>query len=240
METSPSWAAITLTVAVFCLAENIHAQGNPPLDAPFQYPTPTPTQTPIENQVVNILRESGKTIWIEGRTLPVTIVQKNGPLWTTSTGETLNVINQRHPSSDTINAPEPRLPVSNIEAGYDLSKRNPDGSWMVKSNGSFYNAKAPQKPDVLTEQRIPDRTAERNAKMEEARKLKAAKDKSMFDVTRCYPQSLEKGNPLNLKVVELWKKLVEQKNSIINDPDAAFIVYSMAAETLGVKPLMPR
>ena len=122
-------------------------------------------------------------------------------------------------------------------AKYDMSRQNPDGSWNVRRDGSFYKAPKSQKIDTaLTEQRIPDRTAQK----EEEKKLKAAKDKSMIDVTRCYPQSLQKGDPLNLKVAELWKTLVQQKNPIINDPDAAFIVYSMAAEMLGVKPLMPR
>jgi len=125
-------------------------------------------------------------------------------------------------------------------ARYDMSRQNPDGSWDVRRDGSFYKAPKSQNQKIdtaLTEQRIPDRSA---IKKEEEKKLKAARDKSVIDVTRCYPQSLQKGDPLNLKVVELWETLVEQKNPIINDPDASFIVYSIAAEMLGVKPLMPR
>jgi len=45
---------------------------------------------------VNILSESGNTVMIEGRSNPVRIIQKNGPLWITDTGEVIQPLNRGH------------------------------------------------------------------------------------------------------------------------------------------------
>ncbi|MEI6070518.1 MAG: hypothetical protein WCS31_01895 [Verrucomicrobiae bacterium] len=70
--------------------------------------------------------------------------------------------------------------------------------------------------------------------------FKAAVEKSRVDVTRCFPQSLEKEHPLHAKAAELWKMMEDQDNPIVSNSDAPFIVYSMAAAMLGIKPIMQR
>ena len=76
MKTSFICAILRVAIA-FYWTENIYAQGRPPLTTP----------------TVNILSESGNSVLIEGRTLPVRIIQKNGPLWITDTGETIHPLN---------------------------------------------------------------------------------------------------------------------------------------------------
>jgi hypothetical protein len=65
-------------------------------------------------------------------------------------------------------------------------------------------------------------------------------EKSKLDVTRCFPQTLDENDPLNLKAAELWKKMTAQNNPMMKQEDAPFLVYSMAAAMLNIKPVMPR
>ena len=56
-------------------------------------------------------------------------------------------------------------------------------------------------------------------------------------VQQFFPQAKDPTDPINVKASELWNTLLSQKSPIIYDEDAQFIVYSMAAAQLGIKPV---
>lgn len=67
-----------------------------------------------------------------------------------------------------------------------------------------------------------------------------AVEKSRADVLRCYPQASDPKDILSVKSAELWKKMEAENNSLVNQADAPFIVFSMVATMLEIKPVMPR
>ena len=56
------------------------------------------------------------------------------------------------------------------------------------------------------------------------------------EVGKVFPMALDPKDPINAKAAELWKRLLNQKNPIAYNSDAPFIVYSMAAAELNIKP----
>ena len=73
------------------------------------------------------------------------------------------------------------------------------------------------------------------------KKTQAQADKSMEDTMRCYPQYLDKNSPLHVKAKELWDKIKDDpENPLCKNPDNTFILYEMAANILGIKPVMSR
>lgn len=99
---------------------------------------------------------------------------------------------------------------------------------------------AKQESDAKYEAEKQFAAQQKQAHADEIRKFNAELAKSTADVKRCFPQSLDPKDPINAKAEELWKTLNEQKTPIVRQADAPFIIYSMAAAMLGIKPIMPR
>jgi hypothetical protein len=74
----------------------------------------------------------------------------------------------------------------------------------------------------------------------EEKKFYAAVEQSRADVARCYPQAIDPKSPLSVKSAELWKKMEAENNPLVNQADAPFIVFSMVATMLDIKPVVPR
>ena len=100
--------------------------------------------------------------------------------------------------------------------------------------------KAQQAESELAEQRANLLAEQKKLKKLQAQKRHEIDTTSRADVARCFPDSIDPKSPLNAKAAELYKSLVAQKNPIITNPDAPFIVYSMAAGLLGIKPAVDR
>jgi hypothetical protein len=71
-------------------------------------------------------------------------------------------------------------------------------------------------------------------------RMKEKTHQSANDAARCYPQFVKEEEALYAKYWEVFKALVEEKSPIIKNPDAIFIVVSMSAKMLGIKPVEPR
>jgi len=99
---------------------------------------------------------------------------------------------------------------------------------------------AKQEADAKYEARKLFEKQQKQARSEEIAKFNAELEKSTTDIGRCFPQALDPKNPLNAKANEVWKTLNEQKSPLVGQSDAPFIVYSMAATMLDIKPAMPR
>ena len=110
---------------------------------------------------------------------------------------------------------------------------------------------APPQPDpnvLKAQQAQQELTDERNRLISEQKKLQKLQTQkrseidaaSREDVKRCFPDSLDANHPLNAKASEIWKSLIAQKSPIVTNPDAPFIVYSMAAAALEISPAAER
>ncbi len=53
---------------------------------------------------------------------------------------------------------------------------------------------------------------------------------------RVYPEALEPDHPIHAEAEKIWKNIEETNHPLLNDPDAPFKVYEMAALRLGIKP----
>ena len=81
---------------------------------------------------------------------------------------------------------------------------------------------------------------ERALPVDDEKRFYEAVEQSRADVLRCYPQASDPKDILCVKSAELWKKMEAENNSLVNQADAPFIVFSMVATMLEIKPVMPR
>jgi len=53
---------------------------------------------------------------------------------------------------------------------------------------------------------------------------------------RVYPEALDPNHPIHAEAEKIWKNIEATNHPLLNDPDAPFKVYEMAALRLGIKP----
>jgi hypothetical protein len=53
---------------------------------------------------------------------------------------------------------------------------------------------------------------------------------------RVYPEAFDPDHPIHAEAEKIWKTIEETNHPFLNDPDAPFKVYEMAALRLGIKP----
>ena len=53
---------------------------------------------------------------------------------------------------------------------------------------------------------------------------------------RVYPEAFDPDHPIHAEAEKIWKTIEETNHPLLNDPDAPFKVYEMAALRLGIKP----
>jgi hypothetical protein len=53
---------------------------------------------------------------------------------------------------------------------------------------------------------------------------------------RVYPEALDPTHPIHEEAERIWKNIEQSGHALLNDPDAPFTVYEMAANRLGIKP----
>jgi hypothetical protein len=51
-----------------------------------------------------------------------------------------------------------------------------------------------------------------------------------------YPEALDPTHPIHEEAERIWKNIEQSGHALLNDPDAPFKVYEMAANRLGIKP----
>lgn len=79
--------------------------------------------------------------------------------------------------------------------------------------------------------------AEQAKSGQEDAKFQEQVDRSRSRAVEIYPVAQEKDHPIHTKASEIWETLQATNNPLINDPDAPFRVYQMAANELSIAPL---
>jgi len=92
-----------------------------------------------------------------------------------------------------------------------------------------YRAHQQQNGSNATSQSLPDSSHNEMA-------FNEAVAQSRRKAEEYFPSSLQPQAPINAKATEIWNTLRTQQNPLIHDANAPFIVYSMAAAQLGIKP----
>jgi hypothetical protein len=62
-------------------------------------------------------------------------------------------------------------------------------------------------------------------------------EKSRQKTISYFPDAGQSNNPIHTKAAEMWKDLEKQNSPLLHESDAPFIVYSMVAAQMGIKPV---
>lgn len=55
-----------------------------------------------------------------------------------------------------------------------------------------------------------------------------------------YPVALDPDHPIHAEAEKIWKDIEHREHPLLNDPNAPFLVYRMAAHALGIPMHQPR
>ena len=116
----------------------------------------------------------------------------------------------------------------NIALGRDYDSRLARWKLRMKARQDAKPASTPIRP-IVTKPPMTDTDKETafNAEVEKSRQ----KTISYF------PDAGQSNNPIHTKAAEMWKDLEKQNSPLLHESDAPFIVYSLVAAQMGIKPV---
>ena len=115
----------------------------------------------------------------------------------------------------------------NIALGKDYDSRLARWKLRMKTREEAHPSSTPIQP-IVTKQLVTDTDKEIA--------FKAEVEKSRQKTIEYFPDAGQENHPIHAKAAEMWKTLEKQNSPLINDSSAPFLVYSIAAAELGIKP----